>query len=79
MLYTEAQGTSAGQDNQHPFASSQRQEADSEGHLTQLPRQPPVSPSEAVHLLVKYHQAIELIKKHKQQQQQATQALLAVL
>jgi hypothetical protein len=32
-----------------------------------------------VHLLVKYHQAIELIKKHKQQQQQATQALLAVL
>jgi hypothetical protein len=32
-----------------------------------------------VHLLEKYHQAVDLIKKHKQQQQQATQALMAVL
>jgi hypothetical protein len=37
------------------------------------------SPHEAVALLLKYNHAVEVIKKHKQQQQQATHNLLAML
>jgi hypothetical protein len=38
-----------------------------------------VSAAEAAQLLLKYSQAVELIKRHRQQQQASTQAFLAVL
>ena len=67
LLYSDAQSNSTIHDQE----MAHRREL--------LSRQSVVSPSEAVHLLSKYHQAVELIKKHKQHQQQATVALMTVL
>lgn len=42
-------------------------------------KHPSVPAAEAAHLLAKYSQAVELIKRHRQQQQASTQQFLAVL
>ena len=52
MLYREAQTSTTGQEH-HPIEAYQKHDQ-AEG-CAKVPKQPPVSPVEAVQLLVKYH------------------------
>lgn len=82
LLYSDAQTSATYQDQPHlhePFLKADYPTQQRIPSVDKPAKSPTVSPSEAISLLVKYHQAVEMIKKHKQQQQQATQNLLTLL